>query len=63
VYTLETVFVTSSHFSHAAGQESCQESVTLAVGKVGMDYSPQKADGSLAAAVHGGWDILTNKKY
>ena len=63
VYTLETVFVTSYHISSAHGQESASESVTFAVGKVGMDYSPQKADGSLAAAVHGGWDVLTNKKY
>jgi len=63
VYTLETIFVTSIHFSSAHGQESAQEAVTLAIGKVGMDYSPQKVDGSLAAAVHGGWDVLTNKKY
>ena len=62
-FVLETVFVTSFHQSSAHGQESASESVTLACGKVGMDYSPQGADGKLGAAVHGGWDILTNKKY
>ena len=63
VYTLETVFVSNIQFSSAHGQENATETVMLACGKVGFDYTPQGPDGKPMAAVHGGWDVLTNKKY
>jgi len=63
VLTMETVFVTSVHFSSASGEENANESVSLAMGKLGVDYSPQDATGKPGAAIHGGWDQLSNKKY
>lgn len=63
IYNMETVFVTSCHYSSASGEENANESVSLAFGKAGFDYHPQKADGSQAPAIHGGWDQIGNKKY
>ena len=63
VLTMETVFVTSCHFSSASGEENANESVSLAMGKLGVDYSPQDEKGKPGAAIHGGWDQLGNKKY
>ena len=37
------------------------DSVSIAFAKVNIEYKPQKADGSLAAAVHFGWDLKTNR--
>ena len=63
VYAMEIVFVTSVHFSSASGEENANESVSLAFGKVGFDYTPQLATGAPGAAIHGGWDQIGNKKY
>ncbi|HEY2014932.1 MAG TPA: type VI secretion system tube protein Hcp [Bryobacteraceae bacterium] len=63
IYSMENVFVTSIHFSSASGEENANESLSLAYGKVGFDYTPQKPDGSPGAAIHGGWDQIANKKY
>jgi len=63
VLTMETVFVTQCHMSSATGEENANESVSLAIGKLGVDYSPQKPDGTPGASFHGGWDQLSNKKY
>jgi len=63
VLTMETVFVTSVHFSSASGEENANESVSLAMGKLGVDYSPQDTTGKAGAAIHGGWDQLGNKTY
>ena len=63
VLSMETVFVTSVHFSSASGEENANESVSLAIGKLGVDYSPQDSTGKPMASIHGGWDQLSNKKY
>lgn len=63
IYNMENVFVTSIHFSSAGGEENANESLSLAYGKVGFDYHPQKPDGSQGPAIHGGWDQIANKKY
>jgi type VI secretion system secreted protein Hcp len=63
VLTMETVFVTSAHFSSASGEENANESVSLAIGKLGVDYSPQDSLGKPMASIHGGWDQIGNKKY
>lgn len=63
VYAMEIVFVTSVHFSSASGEENANESVSLAFGKVGFDYTPQLDTGAPGAAIHGGWDQIGNKKY
>jgi type VI secretion system Hcp family effector len=63
VYDMKIVFVTSCHFSSASGEENANESISLAFGKVGFDYTPQGADGKPTASVHGGWDQIGNKKF
>lgn len=63
IYSMENVFVTSIHFSSAGGEENANESLSLAYGKVGFDYTPQQADGKPGASIHGGWDQIANKKY
>ena len=63
VLSMETVFVTSVHISSASGEENANESVSFAVGKLGVDYSPQDSTGKPGASIHGGWDQLSNKKY
>ena len=37
------------------------EQVSLNFAKIEIDYKPQKADGTLAAAIKGGWDIKQSK--
>jgi len=63
VLAMEIVFVTSVHISSSSGEENANESVSLAMGKLGVDYSPQDPTGKPLAAVHGGWDQITNVKY
>jgi type VI secretion system secreted protein Hcp len=38
------------------------ETVSFNFAKIELKYTPQKADGSAAAAINGGWDIKENKK-
>jgi type VI secretion system secreted protein Hcp len=63
VYLMEQVFVTGIHFSSAHGDENATESLSLAFGKIGLDYTPQSDLGKPLASVHGGWDQINNKKY
>ena len=37
------------------------DSASLGFSQIQMDYKPQKADGSLDAAVKAGWDLKLNK--
>ena len=39
------------------------DQVSLNFSKVQIDYKPQNANGSLGAAVHGGWDVVLNKEF
>ena len=45
-----------------SGGEIVVESVSLKLGKVDLEYRPQKADGSLDAGVHFKYDIKLNKE-
>lgn len=61
IYKLNEVYITSvSHGGQPDGDLS--ESVSLQFAKVAVEYHPQKADGSLDAAVFFKYDIKGNKK-
>jgi type VI secretion system secreted protein Hcp len=45
----------------AQGSERPTETVALGFAKFTVEYKPQKADGSLDAAVKGGYDLKANK--
>ena len=61
--TLSPIIVSSYTNSGAAGSDIIPtESISFNFGKIELKYKPQKADGSLAAEVTGGWDVTTNKK-
>ena len=46
---------------HASGSTVPTDQFSLNFTKISFDYKPQKADGSLDAAQHGGWDVKANK--
>lgn len=62
IYTFEKVFIENIQWSGSSGgDDTPMESVSLAFGKFTISYKPQKAeDGTLDAAVEGGWDQTTN---
>lgn len=59
--TFTDVTVTSYHVSGSEGDVPIDE-VSLQFAKVQIDYRPQRANGSLATAVHAGWDVKLNKE-
>src|SRR5262245_4016678 len=60
IVKLNDVIITA--VQHGGGTaDTGSESVSLAFAKVAFDYKPQKADGSLDAAVHFGYDLKANK--
>lgn len=60
--TLSDVLVSSYSVGGAGGSSIPQETFSLNFAKVEYEYKPQKADGTLDAAVKAGWDLQTNKK-
>jgi type VI secretion system secreted protein Hcp len=58
--TLSDIQVSAYHISGSDGEVPMDE-VSLRFGKFQIDYKPQKANGSLGAAIHGGWDVKANK--
>jgi len=46
----------------ASSPELPTQTVTIAFSKVEVEYRPQKADGSLDAAIKHGWDLKKNQK-
>jgi type VI secretion system secreted protein Hcp len=61
IFKMNDVIVTSvTQADSAEGVHA--ESVSLAFAKVDLQYKPQKADGSLGAAVHFKYDIKANKE-
>jgi type VI secretion system secreted protein Hcp len=62
-YTFGTTFIESVECGGLKGEDITTETITFAYGRIGIDYAPQKADGNLGAAIHGGWDALANKKF
>ena len=60
-WTFSDVLVSSYQTSGSGGDVSA-DSVSLAFSKVKVEYSAQKADGSLEGAIVAGWDVAANKK-
>jgi type VI secretion system secreted protein Hcp len=48
--------------THGAGGDGGQENVSLAFGKVALEYKPQKPDGSLDAGIHFKYDLKAQKE-
>lgn len=61
VLRLTDVLVTSVLTAVVDEGDGTQESVTLAFGRVDLDYKPQKPNGSLGSAVHFGYDLRSGK--
>jgi type VI secretion system secreted protein Hcp len=63
VYNFTNVYVTSIQWSGSGGSgDSPMESVSFCFEQGTVDYSPQKDDGTLGQAIHGGWNVGTNVK-
>jgi type VI secretion system secreted protein Hcp len=58
-YTLSHCTIVGFH--QTAPQNGVDDEVQIAFTKVTYAFSPQKADGSLAPPISGGWDITGNK--
>ena len=61
IIKMNDVIVTSVALSSAGDTSATSESVALRFAKVDFEYSPQKPDGSLDAAVAFKYDIKANK--
>jgi type VI secretion system secreted protein Hcp len=61
VIKMNDVIVTSVTHSDSGGDGGSAETVTLAFAKVDLEYKPQKADGTLDAAVVFKFDLKANK--
>ena len=59
--SLSDVMVSSVSLQDHAGGALAPESISLAYAKIKMEYKPQKADGTLGAAVPFGWNIAEHK--
>jgi type VI secretion system secreted protein Hcp len=60
VINMSDVLVTSISTSGSEGDTS-MESVSLAFARVDLEYSPQRSDGSLDAAVHFTYNVKANR--
>ena len=59
---LEDILISSYAVAGAESEGIPHDAFSLNFKKISIDYRPQKPDGSLAAAVHGGWDLSKNVK-
>ncbi|KRA53078.1 Hcp family type VI secretion system effector [Devosia sp. Root635] len=59
---LTDVLISSLSNGGSLGEDRLTENVTLAYGKIEIEYTPQKQDGSGDAVVKAGWSIVENKK-
>jgi type VI secretion system secreted protein Hcp len=59
---LETVLISALTSGGAGNEDRLVENVTLNFAKVGVDYTPQKDDGSAGTAIPFAWDIAANNK-
>ncbi len=59
---LNDVLVSSYALDGGEDETEPHDSFSLEFAKISYDYAPQKADGSLDAPVHGGWDLKKNVK-
>jgi type VI secretion system secreted protein Hcp len=56
-----TDVVVSSYQASGADDVIPMDAISLAFGRIEIEYRPEKADGSLDAPVSGGWDLKQNK--
>jgi type VI secretion system secreted protein Hcp len=61
-FSLSDVLVASYQTSGSDGDDTPVDSVSLAFGKITVEYREQKADGSVGAVTKAGWDVKANKK-
>ena len=62
IIKLNDVLVSAYALGSAEGGSEPQDAFSLNFVKLSYDYKPQKADGSLDAPVHAGWDLSKNVK-
>ena len=62
IIKLSDVLVSAYALGSAEGGSEPQDAFSLNFVKLSYDYKPQKADGSLDAPVHAGWDLSKNVK-
>ena len=60
IIKMNDIIVTSVSSSGSADAATTAESVALQFAKVALEYTPQKSDGSLDAAIHFKYDIKSN---
>ena len=56
------MLVSAYALGSAEGESEPHDAFSLNFIKLSYDYKPQKADGSLDAPVHAGWDLSKNVK-
>ena len=62
IIKMNDIIITSVSPSGSNDGGATAESVSLQCAKVGLEYKPQKADGSLDAGLHFKYDIKGNKE-
>ena len=62
IIKLNDVLVSAYALGSGEGESEPHDAFSLNFVKLSYDYRPQKADGSLDAPVHAGWDLLKNVK-
>jgi type VI secretion system secreted protein Hcp len=61
-YTVKMEDLLVSSYQSGGHSGAPTDQFALNFTKITFEYKPQKADGSLDAAIHGGWDVKANKK-
>jgi len=61
IFKFTDVIVTSYQTGGSAQSDLVVDQASLGFSTIQLDYRPQKADGSLDAAVKAGWDLKQNK--
>jgi len=62
IIKLNDVLVSAYALGSVEGESEPHDAFSLNFIKLSYDYKPQKADGSLDAPVHAGWDLSRNMK-
>jgi len=62
IIKLNDVLVSAYSLGSSEGESDPHDAFSLNFVKLSYDYKPQKADGSLDAPVHAGWDLSKNMK-
>ena len=62
IIKLNDVLVSAYSLGSDEGESEPHDAFSLNFVKLSYDYKPQKADGSLDAPVHAGWDLTKNVK-